>query len=58
MYVRMLHIYVPNQHFYTRISYMLNEKRWYFTNSTFLKKTKKKVLSVKWYLLSPNTVLL
>ena len=26
MYVRMLHIYVQNRNFYTRISYVLNEK--------------------------------
>ena len=45
MYVRMLHIYVQNRNFYTRISYVLNEK-------------KRKVLSVKWYILSANTVLI
>ena len=47
MYVRMLHIYVQNRNFHTRISYVLNEK-----------KTKRKVLSVKWYILSANTVLI
>ena len=41
----MSHIYVLNRHFYTRISYVLNEKRCYLTNTTYLKQRKRRYLS-------------
>ena len=64
MYKRMLHYLCTKSTFYTRISYVLNKKRCYLTNITLFSKhsyilsLKKKVLSVKWYLLSSKTVLL
>ena len=63
MYVIMLQIYVRNQHFNTRISYVLNEKMCFLTIITSSKQklyyiVKENVHTLKWYLLSPNTALM
>ena len=63
MYVIMLQIYVRNQHFNTRISYVLNEKMCFLTIITSSKQklyyiVKENVDTLKWYLLSPNTALM
>ena len=63
MYVIMLQIYARNQHFNTRISYVLNEKMCFLTIITSLKQklyyiVKENVHTLKWYLLSPNTALM